>query len=519
MAMAMAVEAAAACVLGRLQALQAFFSIFFFSFSTSFVVFSLLVKLLRSRPWCNCAVCYDYVSGGWSAEFDNLCDWYTHLLRRSSTGTIHVHVLGNTITANPANVEHMLCARFDNYPKGRPFSSILGDLLGRGIFNVDGEHWMFQRKMASLELGSVSVRSYALQIVSSEARQRLLPLLASAATGGRSSDTLDLQDVFRRFSFDCICRISFGLDPGCLELSLPISEFANAFDKASMLSASRAAMASPMVWRLKRLLNLGSEKELKRCIRLIDVLAMEVIKQRRKMGLFSGHDLLSRFMGTVNDDKYLRDIVVSFLLAGRDTVSSTLTTFFLLLSEHPEVEKAILEEIHRVMGEDGGENNIPSYDQLKDMHYVHAALHESMRLYPPVQFDSKFAVVDDVLPDGTFVAKGTRVTYHPYAMGRMEDAWGADCLHFRPDRWLTDDGSFSPANPNKYPVFQAGPRVCLGKEMAVMEMKCVVVAVVREFRLQPLTPAHHPKFAPGLTATLRGGLPVRVARRRTFPPP
>ncbi|KAH7864647.1 hypothetical protein Vadar_032135 [Vaccinium darrowii] len=75
------------------------------------------------------------------------------------------------------------------------------------------------------------------------------------------------------------------------------------------------------------------------------------------------------------------------------------------------------------------------------MHYLQAAINESMRLYLPVQFDSKFCQEDDTLPDGTFVKKGTRVTYHPYAMGRMERIWGPDCLEFKPERWL-ENGVF-----------------------------------------------------------------------------
>ncbi|KAA8516699.1 hypothetical protein F0562_016795 [Nyssa sinensis] len=188
-------------------------------------------------------------------EFDNLCDWYTHLLQKSPTQTIHVHVLGNTITANPENVEYMLKTRFDNYPKGKPFSTILGDLLGRGIFNVDGDLWRFQRKMASLELGRISIKSHAFEVVSCEIENRLLPLLSSVA--GKENCVLDLQDVFRRFSFDSMCRFSFGLDPKCLELSLPMSEFAVSFDLASKLSAERAMTASPLVWKMKRSLILA----------------------------------------------------------------------------------------------------------------------------------------------------------------------------------------------------------------------------------------------------------------------
>ncbi|KAJ1263138.1 hypothetical protein BS78_09G161500 [Paspalum vaginatum] len=488
----------------------------FFATAACTVALAILLATLRLRPpwWCACAVCEAYVTASWAAEFDNLCDWYAHLLRRAPGRTVHVHVLGNVLTANPPTVDHMLRGRFDNYPKGAPFSAILADFLGRGIFNVDGDSWLFQRKLAAAELASPALRCFAAGVVASELRCRLIPLLHSVSGGDGNSEEelLDLQDVFRRFAFDCICRISFGLDPGCLELSLPMSAFADAFDTASMLSARRATAPMHVLWKLKRLLNVGEERELRDAIRLVDALAAEVIRQRRKLGTAaSGDDLLSRFMGSISDDKYLRDIVVSFMLAGRDTVASALTAFFLLLSDHPDVATAIRDEVARVAGD--GHPAAATSEKLKDMHYVHAALHECMRLFPPVQFDSKFAAGDDTLPDGTFVAGGTRVTYHTYAMGRMESVWGPDCSEFRPDRWLRD-GRFVPESPYRYPVFQGGVRVCIGKELAIMEMKSVIVSVVQSFDIEAVgRSSRQPKFAPGLTATFAGGMPVRVRRR------
>lgn len=482
--------------------------LFFSTFAALFFVLSILIFALRLRPRCSCEICQSFLTSRWSLEFNNLCDWYSHLLAKSPTGTIHVHVLGNVITANPENVEYMLKTKFENYPKGKPFSAILGDLLGRGIFNVDGDLWKFQRKMACLELGSRSVRSYAFDVVNSEIESRLIPLLSSAAAADNS---LDLQDIFQRFSFDSICRFSFGMDPGCLSPSLPVSELASAFDLASKLSAQRAIATLPLVWKLKRFLNLGSEKKLKDAIKCVHELAEGVIRHRRDEGVSSHQDLLSRLMGTIDDDVLLRDVVVSFLLAGRDTVASALTSFFWLLSKNPEVVQLIRQESDLVMGP---ETNKPvNFRQLREMHYLQAALHESTRLFPPVQFDSKFCEADDVLPDGTFVSRGTRVTYHPYAMGRMERIWGADRLEFKPERWL-QDGVLKQENPFKYPVFQAGPRVCLGKEMALVEMKTVALSLIRKFDVQVETPIGAPKFVSGLTATFRDGLPVVLRERQ-----
>ncbi|XP_073158718.1 cytochrome P450 94C1-like [Henckelia pumila] len=472
------------------------------------ILFVTFFTLMKIRVSCSCEICKAYIESTWKAQFRNLCDWYTHLLKNSPTQTIHIHVLNNTVTANPDNVEYMLKTRFNNFPKGKPFSAILGDFLGRGIFNVDGDLWRSQRKMASFELGRVSIRTYAFEVARQEIDACLMPLLESVCS---LNDTLDLQDVFGRFSFDFICKFSFGLDPKCLELSLPLSKFAVAFDLASKLSAERAMNAFPLVWKIKRVFNIGNEKKLRESIKILDILAQEVIKRRQSLDFSQKNDLLSRFMNNTNDDTYLRDIVISFLLAGRDTVTSALTSLFWLVANHPEVEAGILIEFERVLGPNQG---FTSYEQIRQLHYLHASVYESMRLYPPVQFDSKFCLEDDIFPDGSCLTRGTRVTYHPYAMGRMEEIWGENCLEFKPERWLKD-GVFFQENPFKYPVFQAGVRICLGKEMALVEIKSVVVSLLRRFRVEVVQPKESPRFSPGLTATFCDGLRVFIRDRST----
>lgn len=246
--------------------MEIFFLLHPIVFLLFFLLFlSIIIFLLKPKFLCHCEICQAYLSSSWSKDFFNLCDWYSHLLRQSPTKTIHIHVLKNTITANPDNVEYILKTKFENYPKGKIFSSILGDFLGRGIFNVDGDLWRFQKNMAILELGQQSIRSYCFEIVSQEIHSRLLPLLSSVADGG----VLDLQDVFRRFAFDSICKFSFGLDPMCLELSLPMSEFAVAFDLASKLSAERAMAVPPLIWKIKRMLNLGTKRTITKPVKTL----------------------------------------------------------------------------------------------------------------------------------------------------------------------------------------------------------------------------------------------------------
>jgi cytochrome P450 len=115
------------------------------------------------------------------------------------------------------------------------------------------------------------------------------------------------------------------------------------------------------------------------------------------------------------------------------------------------------------------------------MHYLHAAITESMRLYPPASADTHGCKEDDFLPDGTFVGKGWLLTSCAYAMARLESISCEDCEEFTPERWLDEEGAFRPENPFKYLIFHAGPRMCLGKEMAYIQMKPIAACVLERF--------------------------------------
>ncbi|RZC73118.1 hypothetical protein C5167_048597 [Papaver somniferum] len=74
------------------------------------------------------------------------------------------------------------------------------------------------------------------------------------------------------------------------------------------------------------------------------------------------------------------------------------------------------------------------------------------------------------------------VTYLPYAMGRMKFIWGDDAEVFRPERWLNNNGVFQNESPFKFTAFQAGPRICLGKDFAYMQMKIFSATKVVNYR-------------------------------------
>nr|XP_043637505.1 cytochrome P450 94B3-like [Erigeron canadensis] len=460
----------------------------------------------KSYPLIGCLISFHKNS-------HRLIHWFTDLLRLSSSQTIVLNRFGRKnqmiVTANPKNIEHMLKTNFENYPKGRPFTDLLGDFLGMGIFNVDGELWTTQRKLASHEFSAKSLREFVVSVLEEEIAIRLIPLLEKAC---QNDEVLDMQDVFRRLAFDTICKISLGWDPCCLDYSRSVSPLASAFDAAAGASAVRGIALASWVWKLKRFLNVGSERKLKEALGVVHHSVNDIIRERREqmVGNDNQRDLLSRFISAGHGDELVRDMVISFLMAGRDTTSAAMTWLLWLLTWHPTIEKNLIKDVTSILKDE--KSFSLTFDDLKKMDYLKACLCESMRLYPPVVWDSKHAENDDVLPDGTPVYKGNRVMYFPYGMGRMDTLWGKDCMEFRPDRWFSEPGVFKMESPYKFPVFQAGPRVCLGKEMAFMQMKYVMASVLKRFEFVPVC-LGEPVFVPMLTAHMDGGLKVRVRRR------
>ncbi|TVU48446.1 hypothetical protein EJB05_08083, partial [Eragrostis curvula] len=465
---------------------------------------------------------------GLVANLHHLHDWTTGVL----TGAGHnFHARGGLsglryfITCDPANVRHIFTSNFANYPKGDEFAVIF-DVLGDGIFNADGESWRRQRVKAQMLMTGPRFRAFSARCSRDKVKESLLPFLAHAAADeGRPCD---LHDVFLRLTFDMTCILVFGVDPGCLAIGLPTVPFARAMDDA--LETLFLRHITPMaLWKLMSRLEIGQEGKMAAARRTIDSFVADTVAKRRadklKEGISDSGDLLSSFIcneddddGDNNDDVFLRDTTVNLLLAGRDTTGAALSWFFYLLCKNPRVEQKLLDELAPIASkkaaDDAGDDGMVTFDasEVGNLVYLHAALCECLRLYPSVPFEHKAVVADDVLPSGDVVKAGDKILVFNYSMGRMEGVWGKDCMEFMPERWITGDGKLRYEPSYKFISFNAGPRTCLGKEMAFVQMKTAAAAVLWNFAVE-LVPGHvvQPKLS--IILHMKNGLAVRVRRR------
>ncbi|KAL7152236.1 hypothetical protein ABFS83_04G083700 [Erythranthe nasuta] len=462
-------------------------------------------------------------------------DWISGNLQSSAAATYQTTTIAvpyfarkqgfYTVTCHPKNIEHILRTRFDNYPKGPTWQTAFHDLLGQGIFNSDGETWLIQRKTAALEFTTRTLRQAMARWVNRTIRTRLWVILDKAA---KERAPVDLQDLLLRLTFDNICGLTFGKDPETLSPDMPDNPFSVAFDSATAATLQRLLYPG-FLWRLKKIFDVGGENRLRRSLHVVEKYMTEALDARKES---PSDDLLSRFMkkrdadGNFFPSSVLKRIALNFVLAGRDTSSVALSWFFYLVMNTPRVEEKIVAEITAVLRESRGGDSVKwveeplTFDEADKMVYLKAALAETLRLYPSVPLDFKYVVADDVLPDGTFLPAGSTVTYSIYSVGRMRSVWGEDCMEFKPERWLSGGGErFEPPKDGyRFVAFNGGPRTCLGKDLAYLQMKSVAAAVLLRYRVA-LVPGHPVEQKMSLTLFMKNGLKVYLKPRELVAPP
>ncbi|KAK1311721.1 Cytochrome P450 86B1 [Acorus calamus] len=244
-------------------------------------------------------------------------------------------------------------------------------------------------------------------------------LLVDARFRGFVAEMSKRKDVFLRFTFDTTCGIVIGVDPDCLSDGLPRVPFAHAIDDVEEAILLRHVIPKRW-WKLMRWLNVGHEKKL--------ASARETIDQ--------------------------------------DTTAAGLAWFFWLVSNNPHVETKIYEELKARFGEADEQTKVFDVESLRGLVYLHAALSEALRLYPPVPFEHKWAAKADVLPSGVSVGRGTEI------------------LFSTPKRWITERGTIKYEPSHKFLAFNARPRTCSGKDMVFTQMKIVAAAMIYNFEVE-----------------------------------
>uniref|UniRef100_A0A7N2MII0 Cytochrome P450 n=1 Tax=Quercus lobata TaxID=97700 RepID=A0A7N2MII0_QUELO len=216
-------------------------------------------------------------------------------------------------------------------------------------------------------------------------------------------------------------------------------------------------------------------------------------------------DILSRFLQvTETDPTYLRDIILHFIIVGKDTTAITIAWFIYMVCKHPAVQSKIAKEVK---------------EPTACLFFIISSLRPTCTMtctLPPLVsqmsessfLDAEICFSDDTLPDGYSVNKGDIVAYQPYAMGRMKFIWGDETEEFRPERWLNEEGIFQPESPFKFTAFQAGPQICVGKEFAYRQMKIFSAVLLGCFEFKVANENRTVNYRTIINLHIDGGLEI-----------
>jgi cytochrome P450 len=401
--------------------------------------------------------------------------------------------LDHFLIIKPEYIEHVLLTNRVNYRKSQFLRHLLGPLLGDGLLISEGEFWRRQRRIAAPAFHSRRIADFIATMGScSEAALARWPTM---------TQPFDIAAEMMALTLNIISRTMFSRD-----VSGDVQSVRRLMDSVVTLRLGLLDLLGFPEWLPRR-----QPKAYRRAIVEFEALVSRFLAERRADGIDRG-DLMSMLL-TAHDpetdegmsDKQLRDEILTIFLAGHETTANALSWCWYLLTQHPEAEVRLHDELNRVLG-----GRMPTFADLAELKWTRMVIEEAMRLYPPVHTIARTAIGEDQI-GGVRVPPGALVTISPYVTHRNPNLW-PEPERFNPER-------FSPScvaqrHRFTYLPFGGGPRICIGSSFALAEAQVIVAAIAQRYRVR-LAPGQTVKPIGLLTLRPKGGIWVTLESRET----
>ena len=391
---------------------------------------------------------------------------------------------------HPDYIEEVLVTKRSYFYKGGSIR-ILDLLLGNGLITSEGDFWHHQRRLMQPAFHWEHFATYG-EVMTSCTNRLLLTW--------QDGQIRDVHQDMMRLAIEIVAKTLFGAD-----IASQAETVVAAMQSATQYFETRGNNA--LLFLLPDWVPIPDNLRFRRVVQWLDTLIYDLIEQRRSR---DEGDLLSILLKAQDENvrrmtnQQLRDEMMTLFLAGHETIANALSWTWYLLSQHPEIETKLVEELQAMLR--GG---TPTVADLPSLRYTERVVMESLRLYPPVWAIGRTVlqeceIAGYLLRPGNFVFMSQWVMHHDPRFFDQPDA-------FNPDRWA---GSLAKRLPTfAYFPFGGGPRVCIGKSFAMMEVVLLIAMIAQQFQFT-LVPEHPVTLWPAFTLRPKHGIRMLLTKRK-----
>ena len=387
---------------------------------------------------------------------------------------------------HPDLVRDVLVVNAHKFIKGRALQRAR-TLLGDGLLTSENEAHLRQRRMIQPAFHRLRIAEYA---------RAMTEYADKMADSWRDGGVRDIDQEMMRLTLQIVAKTLFdaNVESDADDVGRSLTTIVEMFNLL-LLPFSEVLEKLPFPQSIR----------LRRARKTLDKIIYNIIDDRRLTSEDRG-DLLSMLLlaqdeddGTAMSDKQIRDEVMTLFLAGHETTANAMTWTWYLLSQNPEKEAKLHEEIDRVLA-----GRVPTIDDVPTLKYTEHVIAESMRLYPPAWAVGRYAVEDHEL-GGYAIASGSTVLASQYILQRDPRFWDQP-NEFLPERWETQSVKEA-GQKNIYFPFGGGVRRCIGESFAWAEGILLLATLARKWQLT-LMPGQ--RIEPKAMITLRPKFGIRM---------
>jgi cytochrome P450 len=409
-------------------------------------------------------------------------------------GPFHIYVL-----SHPDLVRDLLVTKGHSTMKGQALQEAKR-ILGEGLLTSEGEEHRRHRRLVQPGFHHARIDAYA------EIMAAYTERMADRWMDGQE---VDLHEEMMRLTLAIVAKTLFDTDVEDADAEEVAEALRVAFDMFNRFFL-------PFSGLLERL-PLPSNRRFDQARASLDRIVYGLIRDHRASG--DRGDLLSMLLsaqgvfavpGAVDGesgmtDRQVRDEAMTLFLAGHETTSNALTWTAYLLSQHPEAETRVHDEVDRVIGRD----RLPTPADIPALTYTRRVLSESLRLYPPAWIVARRAI-EPMEIGGYTIPRDSTIVVSQYVV-HHDPRWYPDPWRFDPDRWLPEAVAGRPKHA--FFPFGGGSRMCIGEDFAWMEAMVVLATIARRSRLR-LVPGHPVALNAMVTLRPKHGMRMQVVSRR-----